>query len=146
MADTTFTVPGLSSTDDASKKPLAVAVSVYGNQAVLHMDAPREYLALTGPEPIQLGARLFVAAVEADKTMAQAAIVVAMAVIDGIYELRGDIKPAGGAVKHELIERHRMTLTKRLEVMMNSTREKKTTSNAQLSKQIVDIFLNEVFR
>lgn len=137
-------VPGLVGSD--GPKPMSLAVTVHGKQAVLHMSEPREYLALTGPEPIQLGARMFIAAVEADSTMAQPAIAGAMAVIDGIYELRGDIKPAGGAVKHELIERHRGILTKRLEVMMNSTREKKTTSNQQLAKQVVDIMLNEVFK
>lgn len=143
----TFTVPGLIGTDASdAAKPMCLAVTVHGNQAVLHMNKPSEYLAMTGPEPIQLGARMFIAAVEADPSMAQPAIAGAMAVIDGIYELRGDIKPAGGAVKHELIERHRGILTKRLEVMMNSTREKKTTSNQQLAKQVVDIMLNEVFK
>jgi hypothetical protein len=139
----TFTVPGLSSTD--GPKPLEITVTVHGKQSVLHMTEPREYLAMTGPEPIQIGARLFVAAVEADKQMAQPAISAAMAIIDAVYELCGDMKPAGGAVKHELIERHRGTLTKRLEVVMNSTREKRTVSNQQMAKQLVDIMLSEVF-
>lgn len=143
MNDDNFSVPGLYGTDGA--KPLSIAVTVHGNQAVLHFSEPREYVALTGPEPIQIGARMFVAAVEANRDVAQAAIAGAMAVIDGIYEMRGDIKPAGGAVKHELIERHRATLTKRLEVVMNSLREKKTTSNHGLAKQLVDIMLAEVF-
>lgn len=145
----TFSVPGLTGSDTTettqSAKPMSVAVSVFGKQAVLHMDAPREYLALTGPEPIQLGARLFVAGVEADQSVAQAAIAGAMAVIDAIYEIKGDIKPAGGAVKHELIERHRNTLTKRMELVLNTQREKKKTSNHQLARQLVDIMLHEVF-
>ncbi len=136
-------VPGLYGSD--GPKPFSLAVTVHEKQAVLHMSEPREYLAMTGPEPIQLGARLFVAAVEADRGVAQAAIVGAMSVIDAVYELRGDIKPADGAVKHELIERHRGTLTKRLEVVLNSMREKKTTSNFGLSKQLVDICLSEIF-
>jgi hypothetical protein len=51
-----------------------------------------------------------------------------------VYEQRGELKPAGGAVKHELIERHRRTLTRRLELVLNSRRERKKTSNAQLSR------------
>lgn len=124
---------------------LKVAVTTHGLQAVLHLSQAREYVALSGREALQLGARLFVAAVEADKSTAQAAIAAAMAVIDAVYELRGDIKPAGGAVKHELIERHRATLTKRLEVVLNSQREVRTVSNAAMAKGLVDIMLSEVF-
>ncbi len=126
-------------------QPLSVAVSTFGDQAVLHFSEPREFTAFTAQEALMLGSRMLVAAVEADGTAAQAGIATAMAVIDGIYELRGDIKPAGGAVKHELIERHRKTLTKRLEIMLNSQREKKTVGNAALARQLVDTMLSEVF-
>ena len=124
---------------------LSMAVSVHDGQAVLHMSAPREYVALMPQEALMIGARLFTAAVEADQSAGQAGIAAAMAVIDAIYELRADIKPAGGAVKHELIERHRKTLTKRLEVVLNGEREKRTVSNAAMAKGIVDIMLSEVF-
>jgi hypothetical protein len=136
-------VPDLVSSDGPT--PLKIEVTVHGRQAVLHMSEPREYLAMTGPEPIQLGARMMTAAVEADPAMAQPAIAGAMAVIDAIYSIKGDIKPAGGAVKHELIERHRATLTNRLNVVLNSTRETRVISNLALAKQLVDISLSEIF-
>lgn len=129
----------------APTQPLSMAVTVHDRQAVLHLSEPREYVALTDAEPLMLGQRMILAGVEANPDVAQAAIATAMALIDGIYELRGDLKPAGGAVKHELIERHRKTLTNRLTVILNSTREKKTTSNRGLAKQLVDVLLTEVF-
>ena len=132
-------VPGL------EPQTLQAAVTVHNGQAVLHFSEPREFVALSGGEPLMLGARLLLAGVEANGDHAQAAIVAAMAVIDAVYELRGDIKPAGGAVKHELIERHRKTLCARLRVVLNSTREKKTVNNASLARKVVDIMLHEVF-
>lgn len=125
--------------------PLSLAVTAHDKLAVLHMSEPREYVALAPVESLQLGARLFTAAVEADGNAAQAAIAGAMGIIDAVYEIRRDVKPAGGAVKHELIERHRRTLTKRLEVVLNSQRETRTVSNAAMAKGIVDIMLSEVF-
>lgn len=132
-------------TDRVADKPLEIAVTVHDGQAVMHLSEPREYVALTGPEPLMIGQRLILAGVEANHDMGQAAIVACMSLIDGIYELRGDLKPAGGAVKHELIERHRHVLTRRLEVVLNSTREKKKVGNAALAKQLVEIALKEVF-
>ena len=126
-------------------KALSLTVTVHGKQAVLHMSEPREYVALVPAEALQLGARMFTAAVEADGNAAQAAIAGAMGIIDAIYEIRRDMKPAGGAVKHELIERHRKTLAKRLEVVLNSQRELRTVSNAAMAKGVVDIVLAEVF-
>lgn len=125
--------------------PLSLAVTAHDKLAVLHMSEPREHVALAPVESLQLGARLFTAAVEADGNAAQAAIAGAMGIIDAVYEIRRDVKPAGGAVKHELIERHRRTLTKRLEVVLNSQRETRTVSNAAMAKGIVDIMLSEVF-
>lgn len=127
-------------------KPLSVSVTVHDGQAVLHLSEPREYVALTMAEPVMLGARLFIAAVEAQPDIAQAAIAGAMGAIDGIYDLRGDIKPAGGAVKHELIERHRKTLVKRIEIMLNGHREKKKVNNAVFARQLTETALSEVFK
>lgn len=127
------------------EKPLQIAITVHDRTAVLHFSEPREYVALSDGHPFMIGQRLILAGVEARPDLGQAAIAVAMALIDGIYEMRSDLKPAGGAVKHELIERHRRTLTKRLEVIMNSQREKKTTSNALLAKELVEVMLREVF-
>lgn len=135
--------PGL--VESSAKQPMSMQVTVFNDQSVLHLSEPREYVAMSGQESLMLGARLLVAGVEADKGVAQAAIAAALAVVDAVYELRADIKPAGGAAKHELIERHRKTLSQRLSIVLNSEREKRAVSNAKLSRQIVDICLNEVF-
>lgn len=124
---------------------VSVQVSVHGAQVVLHFNAPREYVALTGLEPLVVGTRLMALAIEADDSAAQQMINLCMGLIDYAYEQRSDLKPAGGAVKHEMIERHRRLLTQRLAVMLNSQREKKTITNRALAKQIVDVMLKEVF-
>lgn len=124
---------------------LSVGVSVHGRQAVWHFSEPREFVALQANEALALGTKTMLAAVEADNSVAQQTIEMAMHLIDLVYEVQGAIKPAGGAVKHELIERHRRTLTRRLEIVMNSEREKKTTSNAALAKKVVEVLLKEVF-
>lgn len=98
-------------------------VSVHDQKVIQHFPHALEWIALTGEEAIRLG----------------------MTLIDRAYEARGDLKPADGAVKHELVERHRRTLTKRLEVVLNSTREKKTTSNRELARQVVELMLKAVF-
>ncbi len=84
-------------------------------------------------------------AMTADGGTAKDVIDMCMAIIDHAYALRGDLKPAGGAVKHELIERHRRTLTRRIELLMNNKREKKKVSNALLAKETVEVMLREVF-
>lgn len=125
---------------------LAVNVQVADDgRVVLRFSAPREYIAMGVQEAMLIAGRLFVASVEADPSSGNAAIHVAMAMIDAVYELRGDLKPAGGAVKHELIERHRRTLTNRINTVLTSTRERRKLSNEALAKQLVDIVLHEVF-
>lgn len=64
---------------------------------------------------------------------------------DLAFEAETSLKPAGDVVKAELMERHRTKLIDRLQVVLNSTREKRTTSNRQLAKQVVDICMSEVF-
>lgn len=64
---------------------------------------------------------------------------------DLAFEADTGLKAAGPALKAELVERHRQKLVDRLAVVLNSTREKKTTSNRGLAKQLVDIALAEVF-
>jgi hypothetical protein len=64
---------------------------------------------------------------------------------DLAFEAETSLKPAGDVVKAELMERHRTKLIDRLQVVLNSTREKRTTSNRQLAKQVVDICMAEVF-
>jgi hypothetical protein len=124
---------------------ISVNVTVHGDQVVQHFNSPREYVAFQAEEAIIIGTRLMALAIEADETVAPAMINLAMGLIDHAYEQRGDLKPMGGAVKHELIERHRKTLTKRVEVVLNSTREKRKVSTPILAKELVEVCLKEVF-
>lgn len=64
---------------------------------------------------------------------------------DLAFEAETSLKPAGDVVKAELMDRHRTKLVDRLTVMLNSARERKTTSNRGLAKQIVDVMMSEVF-
>ena len=64
---------------------------------------------------------------------------------DLAFEAETGLKAAGPALKAELMDRHRTTLVNRLTVMLNSTREKKTTTNRGLAKQMVDVMMAEVF-
>lgn len=64
---------------------------------------------------------------------------------DLAFEIETSLKPAGDVVKAELMERHRTKLVDRLALVLNSTREKKTTSNRALARQAVDIMLSEIF-
>lgn len=139
--------PGLlpAANDRAAADVLKIIVTVHGREVVLHFSEPREFVALTGLAPAHIGAKLMINAVAADDTAAQSVLDLCMALIDSVYEQRGDLKPAGGAVKHELIERHRATLTNRLRIVLNSTREKKKIDNAALAKQLVEVMLKEVF-
>ena len=73
------------------------------------------------------------------------AINVAEAMTRAAFEARDGLKPVGDALKGELIERHRMTLTQRVSLMLNSLREDRTKTNGQIAKQIVDTCLAEVF-
>lgn len=73
------------------------------------------------------------------------ALVMSTLIADLAYEAEAGMKAAGGALKAELIERHRVKLVDRLTVVFNSAREKKTTSNRGLAKQVVDICMGEVF-
>jgi hypothetical protein len=73
------------------------------------------------------------------------ALVFSTLLADLAFEVETSLKPAGDVVKAELIERHRTKLINRLTVVLNSTREKKTTSNRGLAKQMAEILLKEVF-
>jgi hypothetical protein len=137
MTDSTITLP---------ETPLSVEVTAFGKQVVQHFSQPREFTAYSGPEAVVIGTKMLARAIDADSTVAPVVVDMAMGLIDAAYEARGDLKPAGGAVKHELIERHRKTLTRRLEVVMNSRREAKKVSNAQLAKEFTEIALSEIFK
>jgi hypothetical protein len=124
--------------------PLSVAVTEHDGQVVLHFSEPREFVGLMPNEAAAIGMQMLVAAVQADSSYGQQAIDLAMSLVDLVYELRGDLKPAGGAMKHELMERHRRILTRRVEVMLNSLRERRKVSNFQLSKELVEVAIKEI--
>lgn len=127
------------------EQPLSANVTRFDRQVVLHLSQPREFVAFTGMEPVIIGARMLAHAMDADMSTAKAVLELCTTLADAAHAADGGLKPAGGAVKHELIERHRRTLTKRLEIILNSQREKKKVSNAQLAKLMVDTMLSEVF-
>jgi hypothetical protein len=126
-------------------KQLGMGTSVHDGQVILHFTEPREYLALTNLEPVVVGGQMLRNAIVADESTTREVIDVCMALMDFAYEVRGDLKPAGGAVKHELIERHRKTLTNRLVIVMKKLREQKTMTNDKLVKEVLDIVFHEVF-
>lgn len=64
---------------------------------------------------------------------------------DLAFEAETSLKPASSALKAELIERHRVKLVDRLHVVMNSQRERRTVTNRQLAKKVLDIVFAEVF-
>lgn len=150
-------LPGL--LEEATAKPAApgtggIEVSTYDGPdcpggkpvAIVHLTAPAEMVLLHAHGAASVGAKLLAAVPELDPTCGQMAIDLAMFVIDHVYDCRGDLKPAGSAAKHELMERHRSKLTKRLEVMLNSQREKKTVNNRSLARLMVDAMMHEVFQ
>jgi hypothetical protein len=141
-------VPGIAEAREQRPAPPSgkTAVSIHEGLVVLHFERATEYAVYDPVGAVSDGARMLAFAVLADRAMAPLVINAAMFLIDHVYETCGDLKPAGGAAKHELIERHRRTLTRRLEVVMNSQREKKKVSNAKLAQEAVEIMLREVFQ
>ena len=73
------------------------------------------------------------------------AIAVAEAMTKAAFESRDGVKPVGDALKAEIVERHRKTLYRRLEIVLNSKREDRLFTNQQLARELVDICLKEVF-
>ena len=49
------------------------------------------------------------------------------------------------ARKQELVERHRAKLRERIRVMLGTLRERKTVTNAELARKLVDVMSAEVF-
>lgn len=139
--------------NQSGPKTGGIEVSVYGGPdapggkpvAILHLSSPAEMALLPGPAAAQVGAKLLMAVPTMAPELGKLVIDLALLLIDHVYDVRGDLKPMGGAAKHELIERHRRKLTQRLTIMLNSQREKKKVSNDLLAKQFVDTVLSEVF-
>lgn len=127
------------------ESPLEVSISTYERSVVQHFSRPGEYVAYPANQAAALGAQMIAAALRADDDVAPRVADILMTTMDLIYEMRGDLKPAGGAMKQELMDRHRRTLTKRLEIVLNTQRERRKVGNHELAKQVVDIMMHEVF-
>ena len=61
------------------------------------------------------------------------------------YETRGDMKPAGGALKHDIVEKHRKASVNKIALMLNTTREDKSRSHRELAETIVDAIFQRIF-
>jgi len=61
------------------------------------------------------------------------------------FEVRDGMKPAGPALKTELIERHRMTLTARVALMLRTLRADKMRTDGEVAQAVVEACLKEVF-
>lgn len=64
---------------------------------------------------------------------------------DLAFEQDTSLKPAGPALKAELVDRHRKKLTDRFALMLNSLRERKTVPNRKLARDLVDTALTDIF-
>lgn len=73
------------------------------------------------------------------------AIDVAMAMTDAAFAARDGVKPVGSTLKAELVERHRVTLTTRVALMLGSLRGDKLKSDGQVAQAVVEAMLREVF-
>lgn len=73
------------------------------------------------------------------------AIPITEAIARHAFEADTSLKPVGDSLKASLVERHRMTLTQRLSVMLNSMRDDKSITNGKLAQNMVDAMLKEVF-
>ena len=75
----------------------------------------------------------------------QNCIDVARCMTDNAFEARDGVKPVGDTLKAELVERHRMTLTARVALMLGGLREDKNVSNGKVAQDIVEACLKEIF-
>lgn len=68
----------------------------------------------------------------------------AQLITDLAFEIDTSLKPVGETLKAELIERHRVTLTQRLALVLATVRPDSKKSDGQIAKECVDIMLREV--
>ena len=121
------------------------AVTIHDGLVVLHFEKPAEFAAYAPLGALSDGAKMMLLAAEADPQVAQKVIELSLAMVDHVYAARGDLKPVGGAAKHELQERHRRTLLARVRNILATFREQRKVDHAALSKTIVDAMMREVF-
>lgn len=73
------------------------------------------------------------------------AIDISEALAAAAFECGTGLKPAGPALKASLVEKHRMDLTARLALMLNSMRGNKALSNGKLAQEMVEACLKAIF-
>lgn len=73
------------------------------------------------------------------------AVAIAMRITDLAFEADSGMKPVGDTLKAELVEQHRVKLIQRINLMLGSMRGDKLKSDGYLAKEIVEVFLKEVF-
>jgi hypothetical protein len=61
------------------------------------------------------------------------------------FEIDNSLKAAGPTVTAALAERHRITLTQRVALMLGTLREDHKKTHGQVAKEIVDACLKEIF-
>lgn len=107
----------------SAQSPVQVAVRSEGGKVILKFDSDINYLEM---EP-------------------ENCLLITEAMATAAFEARDGMKPVGPALKAEIVERHRMTLTQRVALMLNTLRDDRTKSNGQVARDIVDVMLAEVF-
>lgn len=70
---------------------------------------------------------------------------IAEAMSAAAFEATEKLRPAGPALKAQLIERHRDKLIPRIALMLGSLRQDKKKSDGYLAEQFVSTMLGEVF-
>lgn len=106
-----------------TQKMVQVAVGKNGGMVILKFDRSVNYLELN-PEP---------------------ALDIAEAISKEAFEARDGMKMAGPALKAGLVKRHKLKLTPRLTLMLNSLREDKTKTNQYLAEQMISTVFAEIF-
>lgn len=106
-----------------TQKMVQVAVGKDVGMVVIKFDRDINYLELN-PEP---------------------ALDFAEAISKEAFEARDGVKLAGPALKAGLIEKHKLKLTPRIALLLNSLREDKTKTNQYLSEQIISTIFSEIF-
>ena len=75
----------------------------------------------------------------------QNCIDVARCMTDHAFEARDGVKPVGDTLKAELVERHRMTLTQRLSLMLSTMRRDNMVTDGVMAQRMVEACLKEIF-
>lgn len=70
---------------------------------------------------------------------------ITQAMADAAFQADTSIKPVGPTLKATLVEQHRMKLTARFALMLNTLRHNPEKSDGQIAQSLVDAALSEIF-